>query len=218
MKTAITILLSGLLLCGCSQKQPSSTAIGQTNPGEVGQLKQKVAQLEQQVQEISQLLEPLKAQLLVDSRRKAFQEKFKKQMAQDQEKYTSEQLRDAEQLYQVANQKWGSPEASESLQTMIQKYPDINRTGCAMLYVAQRSQGDERAKYLQDCIDKYNDCFYGDGVQVGAYARFLLLQDYRSQGDEQKAAALATEIKTRFADSINHSGNLLVDSLKTDSK
>ena len=49
---------------------------------------------------------------------------------------------------------------------MIKKYPDINRTGCATLYVAQKAQGDERARYLQDCIEKFNDCFYGDGVQV----------------------------------------------------
>ena len=73
---------------------------------------------------------------------------------------------------------------------MIKKYPDINRTGCATLYVAQRSQGDERAKYLQDCIEEYNDCLYGDGVQVGAYARFLLAEDYRSKGEKKKKAAV----------------------------
>ena len=88
---------------------------------------------EQQVQEISQLLVPIKAQQAIDNRRKAFRERFEKKMAQDRDKYTPEQLRDAEQLYQVANQKWGTPEAIESLQTMIKKYPDINRTGCATL-------------------------------------------------------------------------------------
>jgi hypothetical protein len=57
---------------------------------------------------------------------------------------------------------------------MIKKYPDINRTGCAMLYVAQKSQGDARTEYLQSCIEKFNDCFYADDVHVGVYARFLL--------------------------------------------
>jgi hypothetical protein len=132
--------------------------------------------------------------------------------------YSPEQLRDAERLYQVANQKWGTPEATESLQEMIKKYPGINRAGCATLYLAQTSQGDERAKYLQDCIEKYNDCFYGDGVQVGVYARFLLASDYRSKGEEEKAAALYNEIKAKYADAIDHSGKLLVDSIKTDSK
>jgi hypothetical protein len=196
----------------------SSPVCAQTNADELAQLKQRVVQLEKQVQEISQLLEPLKAQQAVEKRRKAFRARFEKKMAQDQAKYTPEQLREAEELYQVANRQWGTPEAAESLQTMIKKYPDINRTGCATLYVAQRSQGDERTKYLQDCIEKFNDCFYGDGVQVGAYARFLLAQDYSRQGEEKKAEALHNELKARYPDAIDHGGKLLVDYINAESK
>ena len=65
---------------------------------------------------------------------------------------------------------------------------------------------------LQDCIDNYNDCFYDDGVLVGAYSRFLLAQDYQSQGEIEKAKALFNEIKTNYADAVDHGGNLLVDS------
>ncbi len=208
-------IIAGILM---SAVAASSPLFAQTNANDVAQLTQRVAQLEKQVQEISQLVEPLKAQLAIDNRRKALRERFEKKTAQDQNKYTPQQLGEAEDLYRVANQKWGSPEAIESLQTMIKKYPDINRTGCATLYLAQTSQGDERAKYLQACIEKYNDCFYGDGVQVGVYARFLLVQDYRSKGEDKKAEALSTEIKTKYADAVDHNGNLLVDSLKADSK
>jgi hypothetical protein len=207
-------MIAGILLSGMVA---SSSSFARGNADEVAQLKQRVMQLEKQVQEISQLLEPLKAQQAADNRRKAFRAKFDKKMAQDREKYTAEQLRDAENLYQVANQKWGSPEASESLQAMIKKYPDINRTGCATLYVAQRSQGDERTRYLQDCVEKYNDCFYGDGVQVGVYARFLLAEDYRNKGEEKKAEALYNEIKVKYPEAVDHSGKLLVDSIKADS-
>jgi len=196
----------------------SSPLFAQGNADDVAQLKQRVAQLEKQIQEISQLLEPLKAQQAADNRRKALRGRFEKKMAQDRDKYTQEQLRDAENLYQVANRKWGTPEATESLQTMIKKYPDINRTGCATLYVAQKSQGDERARYLQDCIEKFYGCFYGDGVQVGAYARFLLAGDFMSKGEQEKAAALYSEIKARYPDAVDHSGNLLVDSIKGESK
>jgi len=208
-------IIAGLLMSGMAAGSP---LFAQTNAADVAQLTQRVAQLEKQVQEISQLLEPLKAQQAMDNRRKAFRERFEKKMAQDQEKYSPEQLREAEQLYQVANQKWGSPEATESLQTMLKKYPDINRTGCATLYVAQRSEGDDRAKYLQECIEKHNDCFYGDGVQVGVYARFLLAEDYRSQGEKEKAEALYNEIKAKYPDAVDHGGKLLVDSIKADSK
>jgi len=152
-------------------------------------------------------------QSAMNSRQQTLRERFVTRTAQDQENHTPEQLRDAEQLYQVTNQKWGTPEAKESLQTMIRKYPDLNRTGCAVLYLAQMSQGDERAQYLQECIDKYNDCFYGDGVQVGAYARFLLAQDYKSQGDTEKAKALFDDIKSKYAGAMDHRGILLVDSM-----
>ena len=196
----------------------SSPLFAQTNANDVAQLTQRVVQLEKQVQEISQLLEPIKAQQVIDNRRKALRERFEKKMAQDQDKYTLEQLREAEDLYLVASRNSGSSKGSESLETMIKKYPNVNRSGCATLDVAEGSRGDERAKYLQDCIEKYNDCFYGDGVQVGAYARFLLAQDYRSKGEEKKAEALSTEIKTKYADAIDHGGKLLVDSIKADLK
>ncbi len=209
------LVVAGILMSGMALSLPS---FAQSSADEVAQLKQRIAQLEKQVQELSRLVEPLRAQQAVDSRRQALRARFDQKMAQDRAKYTPQQLADAEQLYQVANQKWGSPEAAESLQTMIKKYPDINRTGCALLYIAQKSQGNERAKYLQDCIEKFNDCFYGDGVQVGVYARFLLAADYQSKGDEQKATALYNEIKTKYPDALDHGGNLLVDSIKAQAK
>lgn len=209
------LIITGILMSGII---PTSQLSAQTSGDEVAQLKERVAQLEKQVQEMSQILEPLKAQQAAENRRKAFREKFDKKMAQDRARYSAEQLRDAEQLYQVANQKWGSAEASESLQLMIKKYPDINRTGCAILYVAQHSEGDGRVKYLEQCIEKHNDCFYGDGVQVGAYARFLLAENYSNRSEQEKAAALRNEIKTKYPDAIDHGGKLLVESFGADPK
>jgi hypothetical protein len=170
------------------------------------------------VNQLEKLMAPVKAQQAAQARQTALREKFAQKMAQDQQKYSQQQLSEAENLYQVANQKWGTLEASNSLQMMIQKYPDIDRTGCAVLYVAQMSQGEDRAKYLEDCIEKFNDCFYGDGVQVGAYARFLLAEDCRRNGETEKARALFSEIKTKYADAIDHSGNLLVDDIKANTK
>jgi hypothetical protein len=208
-------IITGILISGVAASLP---LFAQTNSSDLAELRARVAQLEKQVREISQVLEPIKSQLVIDNRRNVLRERFQKKMAQDKEKYTADQLGEAEELYQVANQKWGSPEAIESLQTMIKKFPDINRTGCAMLYVAQKSQGEERARYLQDCIEKFNDCLYGDGVQVGVYARLLLAGDYRSKGEQQKATALYNEIKTKYADAVDHSGRLLVDSIKMESE
>jgi hypothetical protein len=207
--TLFRIVLPALILAS------SFPVAAQTTGDELSQLKERVTQLEKQVQEMSRLLEPVRAQQGVESRRRALREKFEKKMTEDQAKYTGEQLREAEQLYQVANQKWGSTEAAESLQTMIKKYPDINRTGCALLYVAQRSQGEQRAKYLRDCVDKFSNCFYGDGVQVGAYARVLLADYCQSKGEKDQAAKLYSEIKSQFADAVDHAGNLLINGIKT---
>jgi len=191
----------------------------QTNTDEVAQLKQRVARLEQQVQDISRFLEPLKGQqAIIFNRRRALQEKVEKRFAQDRDKYTPEQVLEAEKLYQVVSQKPGSPEEKDSLQNLIKNYSDMNRTGCAVLYVAQRSQGEARAKYLQECVEKYDDCLYGDGVQVGAYARFLMARDYSRKGETKKAEALRLEIKSQYAGAIDHGGNLLLDNLNTDPK
>jgi len=208
-------ILGGFLIATVAFNAP---LFAQSNDKDIAALNQRVALLEKQVAEMSQLLEPMRAQLTADSRRKALRIKFDSRNAADRSKHTPDELRDAENLYQVANQKWGTPEATESLQAMIKKYPDINRTGCAVLYVAQTSKGDERAKSLQDCIERYSDCMYGDGVQVGAYARYILMMDARESGDTKKADQLASELKTKFPDAIDHSGNLLTDSLKAESK
>jgi len=39
-----------------------------------------------------------------------------------------------------------------------------------------------------------------------------------SKGEQEKAAALYSEIKARYPDAVDHSGNLLVDSIKGESK
>src|SRR4051812_2657923 len=76
--------------------------------------------------------------------------KARERMKEDQKKYSREQLQECENLYQVANKNWRTPEAVTTLKVMIEKYPDVNRTGCAILYLAQMSTGKERATRLQE--------------------------------------------------------------------
>jgi hypothetical protein len=196
----------------------SSCSKTDANTKEIAGLEQRVARLEQQVQEITQSQAAKPEMQTADRRRQELHKEFDKRMARDRAKYTPKQLQDAEKLYQVANQKFGTPEATASLRKLIQEFPDLDRTGCAILYLAQNSKGDERAKHLQDCIDNYNDCFYGDGVQVGVFARFLLAQDCRNSGDREKAATLENEIRSNYPDAVDHGGSLLVNSLASNSK
>jgi TolA-binding protein len=190
----------------------SSSLPAQTNTQDVAQLTRRVEQLEKQVQEISKFLDPLRGQQsIIANRRKALQSRQEKRFAQDREKFAPEELIEAEKLYSIISQKGGTPEAADSFATLLKKYPDNDRVGCALLYIAQRAHGDERIKDLQECIDKYSDCIYGDGVEVGAFARYLLAKEYSSKGDTKQAAALAEDIKNKYTDAIDHGGNLLVD-------
>ncbi len=209
------LIIGGLLIAGMAASKP---AFAQADTNEVTQLKQRVAQLEKQVQEISQLVEPMRSKQVIDNRRKALRDKFDQRMAEDQAKHSKEEMRESEKLYQVANEKWGSQEATQSLEALLKKYPDLNRTGCATLYIAQRSKGEERIKFLNECIEKYSDCFYGDGVQVGAFARFFLAEEYQNTGQQGKATALCNEIKAKYPTSIDHAGNLLVERINDLSK
>jgi TolA-binding protein len=136
-------------------------------------------------------------------------ENAKVRMQQDRRRFPKDDLADAERLYQVANKNWRSAEARESLKTMVSKYPDFNRTGCALLYLGQMAEGNDRESYLTDAI-KHGDCYYGNGVQVGAFARYVLGHTYLDQGKKAEAQKLFDEIRANYSNALTHSGDSLV--------
>lgn len=147
------------------------------------------------------------------TRRSQLRENFKKQTEKDKELYTPAQLQEIWTLYRVANKKWNSLEAKESLRKLINKYPQSNRAGCAILYLSQMSNGREREDYLKTAIEKYNDCWYGDGVQVGAYARYKLAFYYQQIDKLDDANKLFKELIENYPNAVNHKGRLLSDSI-----
>ena len=213
MKISLTILLLSIMLLFSF----SSTATGQDVEQlkiEVNELKTRVGKLEKEVREMKKPAMPSQSQSQTQERRKILREKFNKRWQKDSEKYSSEQIRDLENLYQVANKNWRSEEAKKSLEELLKKYPDTNRTGCAVLYMAQWAEGEEREKLLKEAMEKFDDCFYGNGVQVGAYARYLLSCYYFEKGEKEKAKTLFNEILSKYPDAVDHSGELLADKIK----
>ena len=138
----------------------------------------------------------------------------RERMMKDQQKYDIAQLKECENLYQVANKNWRSEEAKSTLKVMIEKYPDVNRTGCAALYLAQYERGEEQERMLKDVIERYGDCWYGNGVQVGALARFLLAGVYVQKGDRAAADALIVEIERDYPGAITHRWQLISEQIK----
>ena len=135
----------------------------------------------------------------------------RKRFEQDQATYSKEEIQEIESLYQSANKQLGSREAEESLKKLVDKYSKASRTGCALLYLGQMTSGEEKEKFLVQAINGFGDSYYGNGVQVGAYARFHLANYYLQIGKKDEASALFDEIRKDYADAIDHKGRLLTD-------
>lgn len=130
-------------------------------------------------------------------------------MLRDSFVYTRSELKEIERLYQIANRKWRNEEGKSSLDQLVEKFDKANRTGCALLHLGQQTGGKEKEIYLQQAIDDFSDCYYGDGVQVGAYARYHLATHFKESGQANRAEELLKELYEKFPDAIDHQGRLL---------
>lgn len=208
MTRRITVTMVGIILLAT---WASSLPADETQEGQIRSLKREVEQLEGRVRELEQLLLPMKDELQARGRRARLRARFEARTEQDRKTYSQQELQEIESLYQVANRQWNTPQAQESLKKMIEKYGKANRTGCAVLYLGQMATGEQKEKYLKKAIKDFSDCWYGDGVQVGSYARYCLANYYQQAGKTAEAARLYAEIRKDYPDAIDHNGNLLAD-------
>ena len=179
----------------------------------IATLEKKVADLEQRVTKDSTAATATPAAArITPAKLQALQTKARTRMAGDLKTYTKDQQREIEALYQPSNDRArrGSPEIVASLEKLIATYPKANRVGCAALYLAQWKSGDEREQWLTDAAEKYGDCFYLNGCQVGPYARFQLGNYYFQQNQPDKAKEQYDKIRTETPDAVDHSGQPLV--------
>jgi TolA-binding protein len=176
------------------------SCVGVCAADEVGELKARMAALEERVGDLEKALKQSLAKASPEQLRAQQQAKARERMRRDSKAFSPQEVREIETLYQVANKKWQSQEAKDSLKTLVQKYRKANRTGCAILYLGQ-------------AIADHSDCFYGDGVQVGALARFFLGRAYLNGENADKAKSLFDEIRKDYPDSIDHGGRSLIDQL-----
>ena len=74
-------------------------------------------------------------------------------------------------------------------------------------------EGPAAKGYYQRAIAKYDDCWWGDGTQVGPAARFLLAHLLRQEGDIAEAVQLERVLRTRYPEAIWHDGRPLAEKL-----
>lgn len=169
---------------------------------------QRIAQLEARVAQLEKLIKPLLINHEMQSRLVMNKKKARARMRKDMKFYTREQIQSAEKTYQVANKNLKGPDTNAILQKVALDYPKANRAGCALLYLGQMSKGDEQLQYYKQAI-KHGDCFYGNGVQVGAYARLMLAARLTQDGKKAEGLVVLDELAKLFPRSINHKGQPL---------
>lgn len=121
---------------------------------------------------------------------------YAQRWAQDRQRYTAEQLKAIDHLY--GDQSGDGAARRQRLEQLVTLYPESNRAGCAAVYLAQMSAGEEQVRYLQLAIERHSNCFYGDGVQVGPFARYLLGSYYQANGRAEEARKLLDEIHGQY--------------------
>jgi outer membrane murein-binding lipoprotein Lpp len=197
----------GLVSVGCDVNSKKNDQHIQALEAKVAELEHKLDQMQSAPQQLTP--EQQQGQKRMQSYRGRFQQRY----GLDVRTHTEAKVVEVENAYQVIIRNFGSPECIEAHKKFIKKYPGFNRTGCALSELAGMSEftSPETEQCYKECIQKYDDCYWGDGVQVGPFARFGLANYYKNTGQNDKAEALYTEIKDDYPDSIDHSGQLLVD-------
>ena len=183
---------------------------------EIAKQKQEITKLQEQnellkemVIKLEKAIEPIAEEHNRNARRKALRKRFEERSKADEKIYSQKEIEEAWKIHLKGQNSWGTDKAKRLLKKVIEKYPESNLAGCSALYLGQMSTRQEKEKYLKAAITKYSDCFYGDGVQVGAYATYLLAKYYQEQGKNDEADKLFNDLKEMYPDAIDHRGNLL---------
>lgn len=181
--------------------------------GADGSLEDRLAALEKRVAELEQRVSAEKTNPMDKPAelggRESLRAKVRARYEKDVAEYGQDAMRDIERLYRT----YSKSGDAVSFDTLLQRYPKATRTGCAVMYAAQRAKGEEAVKWFKKAMTDHGDCLYGDGACVGAYARFYLASVYEKQGKKEEAEKLKEEIRTLFPDAVNHRGRPMKDSL-----
>ncbi len=187
--TGILMLAGGVLLIP-----------GQEKVDPIQDLRAQVKRLEERVRGLESALQTMSANSIPADLRAKVSARF----AEDRKTFTAEEFQKIENAFLDANKLYGTPASIELLKKFVTQYSSANRVGCALLYLGQMTKGSESEQYLKQAIADYSNTFYGDGVQVGAYARFMLGMIYRNSGRPAEAEALFSYIRKNYPDAVAH--------------
>ena len=164
---------------------------------------QRIQQLEARVTVLEGLGDPADARA-----------RFERRTQVDVALLGADSVRDLERRYVAANVlPLESQERLDALRVIVgdPMFTGSNRVGCSLLYLGRFGPGDEAEPWLRRAVEDHSDALYGDGVQVGAYARYELAALMRRRGRYSAAASLDADLTKRWPDAVDHAGVPLVD-------
>ena len=132
--------------------------------------------------------------------------KAKQRIEKDREVYSDAERAKIEKLYQ----QFTNTLDLAIVQTLIDKYPRSNRTGCAVCSAASNRPGNIRVKLLRAAIEQFGDCYYENGMSVGAAARAQFAHRLASTGQKDEARKLWREIVEKYPDAIMGGGTKFI--------
>lgn len=155
-----------------------------------------------------------------ENRQAYYREFYNLRVEDDQETFSHEQLEQIEKQYGIANKIFNTTEAITILDSLVNnnEFKGANRIGCSLLYLGQMSKKEKKKKYLLTAKSDYSNSWYGDGVNVGAYATYELYFYYKYIGNENEAKKYKSELLNKYANYINHSQTYFKDILSTENK
>lgn len=203
-QAALALLAAALVLpsprLGRAQAEPANTSAER-----VAELERRVAELEGQLRRKSRL-----EKLLENAKLRAHQRE-----QADSRLFNADQLREIERLYQDAKRQNDTAGMEAGFQSLFERFPKANRSGCALILLARLKQGAEREALLHRAMAEHSDAYFLDATSVGGVARLMLAQDAIAAGRETEAQRWRAEIDANFAEELDFGAVPLMDILQT---
>ncbi len=149
---------------------------------------------------------------LTPAEQKAVQENRKKaqiRIREDEKYYTDQERREIGELYKAWNNTPKLNERKTIAQKMLRRYPKSNWTGCIMVVYSNINSKYEEIRLLKQTVRDYNDCFYGNGTQVGAEARRRLVKCLNRVGKKEEAEKYLRELKESYPTATGFNGKFI---------
>ena len=134
-------------------------------------------------------------------------------IARDAMFYSREERIEIDKLYKSWKTKKGKERQAVAI-TMLRRFPKANPTGCVQYLLALDSARQKRIRLLKQVIQNHNDCWFVNGMQVGAMARYHLINILMETGKQEESEKYREELKTSFPDAIDGTGKRISELLK----